>query len=108
VTDTIKNFISWNASTGAGDKLNIAALLDHTTYSSVTGSGFFSSIAVGQTVNGVSNSTVITLDTNGWATGGPTQVIGLEGINLLTQNGITTTNFDQMAAQLISKGVLIA
>jgi hypothetical protein len=108
VTDTIKNFISWNAATGAGDKLNISALLDHVTYPTVTGNGFFTSILTGQTVNGVANSTVITLDTNGWATGGPTQVIVLEGINLLTQNGITTNNYDQMVTQLISKGVLIA
>ncbi len=108
VTDTIKNFSSWNAATGTGDKLNIAALLDHTTYTSLTGSGFFPLIQTGQTVNGVANSTVITLDTNGNTPGGPTQKIVLEGINLLTQNNITMSNYDQMVTQLISKGVLIA
>ena len=107
-TDTIKGFSAWNASTSSGDKLNIASLLDHGRYTNLTGSGFFNSILTGQTVGGVANCTVIDIDTNGWWTGGPTQKIVLEGVNLLTQAGISTFNYDQMVTQLVSKGILIA
>ena len=107
-TDTIKGFSAWNASTSSGDKLNIASLLDHARYTNLTGSGFFPEILTGQTVGGVANCTVINIDTNGWGTGGPTQKIVLEGVNLLNQASITVANYDMMVTQLISKGILIA
>ena len=103
-TDTIKNFTTWNGT--SGDRLDLSALLTGGASSSTTLSNWIKTVATGQTVNGVANSTVITIDVDGAGSGTVTQVINLEGVNLL--NGVLGTTLDAQLGNLKTNGVLIA
>ena len=102
--DTIKDFTRWNGS--SGDKLSIYQLLSGFTLGSSTLSDWVKTVATGQTVNGVANSTVMTIDIDGSASGTVTQVIQFEGVNLLS--GVNGANLTDQLRTLQSNGVFIA
>ena len=101
-TDTIKDFTKWNGT--SGDKLSISGLLSGFTLASSPLEQWVKTIATGQTVNGVFNSTVMTIDVDGPGSGTVTQVIQFEGINLLS--GVSGTLAQQLAS-LKTSGVFI-
>jgi len=102
--DTIKDFTRWNA--GAGDKLSIYPLLSGFTLGSSTLSDWVKTVETGKTVNGVTGSTVMTIDVDGSASGTVTQVIQFEGVNLLS--GVTGANLTEQLRTLQSSGVFTA
>ena len=93
-TDTIKDFTKWNGMTG--DKLSIYGLLSGFTPASSRLEDWVKTVATGQTVNGVFNSTVMTIDVDGPGSSAVTQVIQFEGINLLS--GVSGTLAQQLAS----------
>ena len=101
-TDTIKDFTKWNGT--SGDKLSIYGLLSGFTLASSPLEQWVKTIATGQTVNGVFNSTVMTIDVDGPGPGTVTQVIQFEGINLLS--GVSGTLAQQLVS-LKNSGVFI-
>ena len=103
--DVIKDFAVWDGS--KGDKLNLSALLTGGASSSTTLSNWIKTVAINQTINGVANSTTMTIDVDGTGPGTVTQVIQLEGVNLLSGLPSTLTTLDQQLTQLKTNGVLI-
>ena len=65
--DTIKDFSRWNGL--VGDRLSIYGLLSGFTPATSTLSDWVKTVATGQTVNGVANSTVMTIDVDGPGSG---------------------------------------
>lgn len=103
--DTIKDFTVYN--NGTGDKLDLLNLLSG--WTGAAGqvlTNWITSIQVNQSVNGVSGSTAITIDVDGAGSGTVTQVIQLEGTNLLANIAAGQT-FDQQLAALKNAGVLV-
>jgi len=93
-TDTIKDFKAWNDS--VGDRLNITNLLEGYT-PGVSTLADWVSVATGLTINGMANSSRLTIDVDGAGASTVTQIIELEGATLNTD-----------LTQLLSSGVLIA
>jgi hypothetical protein len=96
-TDTIKNFTTWNGT--SGDKLDILSLLTGYTPGTSTLSQWVT-VTTGQTAPGSStaNSTRLVIDIDGAAAGNVSQTIWLEGVNLSSTD----------VAVLRTNGVLIA
>jgi Ca2+-binding RTX toxin-like protein len=103
-TDVIKDFVRWNVS--SGDKLSIYPLLTGFIIGTSTLSDWVKTVATGQTVNGVDNSTVMTIDVDGSRTGVINQVIQFEGVNLL--DGVAGANLTEQLRALQSDGVFTA
>jgi Ca2+-binding RTX toxin-like protein len=103
-TDVIKDFVRWNGT--SGDKLSIYLLLSGFTNGTSTLSDWVKTVATDQTVNGVANSTVMTIDVDGSGTGVINQVIQFEGVNLLS--GVTGANLTDQLSRLQSDGVFTA
>ena len=90
-TDTIKDLAVWSAATGKGDKLDLTDLLDN--YSGTNLANWIS-IQTGQTVNGVANSSIVTVDIDGADAGTVKQVIQIEGVNIGTNvDALVTSEF---------------
>ena len=102
--DSIKDFVRWNGT--SGDKLSIYPLLTGFTNGTSTLSDWVKTGAINQTVNGVANSTVMTIDVDGSASGTVTQVIQFEGVNLLS--GVTGANLTEQLRTLQTSGVFTA
>ena len=102
-TDTIKDFVRWNGT--SGDQLDIRSLLAGGYANGSTLANWVKSITTGQTVNGVANSSVMVIDIDGTGSGTVTQVIVLEGVDLLA--GLTGTYTTQLGT-LKTNGVIIA
>ena len=90
-TDVIKDFVRWNGT--SGDKLSIYPLLTGFTNATSTLSDWVKTVAINQTVNGVANSTVMTIDVDGSGSGVITQVIQFEGVNLF--DGVAGANLTE-------------
>jgi hypothetical protein len=103
-TDVIKDFVRWNGT--SGDKLSIYLLLSGFTNGTSTLSDWVKTVATDQTVNGVANSTVMTIDVDGSGTGVINQVIQFEGVNLLS--GVTGANLTEQLRTLQTSGVFTA
>lgn len=80
VTDLIRDFRAWNGT--SGDKLDITSLLVGYSASQSASLGEWVQVDNRSTVQGVTNSTRLTIDTNGAAAGGDIQVIELQGVQL--------------------------
>ncbi len=104
-TDTIKDFVRWDRTSGTGDQLNITNLLAGGYVGGSILANWVKSITTGQTVNGVANSSVRVIDIDGTGSGTVTQVIVLEGVDLLA--GLTGTYTTQLGT-LKTNGVIIA
>ena len=102
-TETIKDFVRLNGT--SGDQLDIKNLLAGGYASGSTLANWVTSITTGQTVNGVANSTVMVIDIDGTASGTVTQVIVLEGVDLLA--GLSGTYTTQLG-WLKTNNVIIA
>ena len=87
----INNLAVWSAATGKGDKLDLTDLLDN--YSGTNLANWIS-IQTGQTVNGVANSSIVTVDIDGAGAGTVKQVIQIEGVNIGTNvDALVTSEF---------------
>ena len=102
-TDTIKDFVRWNGT--SGDQLDIRSLLAGGYANGSTLANWVKSITTGQTVNGVANSSVMVIDIDGTGSGTVTQVIVLEGVDLLA--GLSGSYTDKLGL-LKTNGVIIA
>jgi hypothetical protein len=90
-TDTIKDLRAWDGS--VGDKLDISQLLQGYSGSDLSQ---WVTLQTGQTINGVANSSRITIDIDGAGGGTVTQAIALEGVNI----GVDLT-------QLVNQGFFV-
>ena len=101
--DTIKDFTKWNGS--SGDKLSLTGLFTGG-YVTTRLSDWITSVATGQTVNGVANSTVMTIDIDGSGGGTATQTIQIEGVDLFA--GLTASwTLDLKLNSLYTSNVII-
>jgi len=104
-TDTIKDFrtSSVSGSPQLGDTLDFTGFL--TGYSpGATLSNWIKSVTTGQTVNGVANSTVMVIDIDGASSGTVSQVVVLEGFDLLA--GYSGNLANQLTA-LKNDGIIV-
>jgi hypothetical protein len=91
-TDLIRDFVAWNGT--RGDKLDLSGLLQG--YAAGSDLSQWIQIDNRATVQGTASSTRITVDVNGAATGGATQIIELQGVSLSS-----TSASDWVATQLL-------
>ena len=106
-TDTIKDFRTNDNSSGypqLRDALDFSGFL--TGYASGSNlSNWIKSITTGQTVNGVANSTVMVIDIDGLSSGTVSQVVVLEGFDLLA--GYTGATLSAKLTALKNDGILV-
>ncbi len=95
VTDVITDFHAWNASTQTGDRLDITRLLEgYSTSSHLAG---YVTVDNRATVNGVANSTRLTVQVDG-TSAGAVQIIELPGVALGTAGASTATLLQELMA----------
>ena len=95
VTDMISDFHAWNASTQTGDRLDITRLLEG--YSTPSHLASYVTVDNRATVNGVANSTRLTVQVDGTSTGA-VQIIDLPGVVLGTPGASTATLLQELIA----------
>jgi hypothetical protein len=93
-TDLIRDFRAWNGI--HGDRLDIAGLLENYTAGMADQLSQWVQIDNQATVQGVRNSTRLTIDVNGSQSGGDIQIIELQGVALST-----TSASELVASQLL-------
>lgn len=112
--DTIKDFQIWTTTfttelgytwtSHSGDRLDITGLLQGYSDGN-TLTNWIKTVDTGRTVNGVANSSVMTIDVDGAGSGTVTQVIQFEGFNILSGYAQATLEL-KLQAMLASGAIL--